>query len=77
MGRQRNNLQSKGKDKSPERMLNEIEKSKLSDPDFKIMVIMILKELSESTRNSWEATKKLQRNTPARKKRLPIRDRKK
>ena len=57
MGRQRNNLQSKGKDKSPERMLNEMEKSKLSDPDFKIMVIMILKELSESTRNSREATR--------------------
>ena len=31
IGRQRNNSQSKGKEKSPERELNEIETSKLSD----------------------------------------------
>ena len=35
MGRQRNNPQSKGKEESSERMINEIEASQLSDSEFK------------------------------------------
>ena len=46
MGRQRNNLQMKGKEESPERMVNEIETSNLSGIDFKVTVIRILMELS-------------------------------
>ena len=37
MGRQRNNPQSKGKEESSERMLNEIDTSQLSDNEFKTM----------------------------------------
>ena len=48
MERQRNNPQSKEKEKSPERVLNEIEASNLSDTEFKVMVIRMLKELSEN-----------------------------
>ena len=46
MERQRNNPQSKGKEESSERELNEIEASKLSNIEFKTMVIRKLKELS-------------------------------
>ena len=38
MGRQRNNPQPKGKDESPNKVLNEIEASNLSDIEFKVMV---------------------------------------
>ena len=48
MGRQRNNPQSKGKEESSQRMLNEIEASHLSDTEFKTMVIRKLNELSEN-----------------------------
>ena len=48
MGRQRNNPQSKGKEESSERVLNEIEASKLSDIEFKTMIIRKLNELSEN-----------------------------
>ena len=48
MRRQRNNPQSKGKEEIPERVLNEIEASKLSDTEFKTMVIKKLNELSEN-----------------------------
>ena len=48
MGRQRINPQSKGKEESLERVLNEIEASQLSDIEFKITVIKKLKELSEN-----------------------------
>ena len=48
MGRQRNRLLSKEKEESPERVLNEIEASKLSDTEFKIMVIRKLNELSDN-----------------------------
>ena len=44
MGTQRNNPQSKGKEESPRRVLNEIEASKLSDTEFKPMVIKKLNE---------------------------------
>ena len=48
MGRQRNIPQLKGKEESQERVLNEIEESKLSDTEFKIMAIRKLNELSEN-----------------------------
>ena len=48
MGRQRKNLQSKGMEDSPLKELNEMEVSKLSDIDFKIMVMKILKELTDN-----------------------------
>ena len=48
MGRQRNNPQSKGKEESSERMLNEIEASQLSDTEFKAMVIRKFTELTEN-----------------------------
>ena len=48
MGKQRNNPQSKRKEESPERVLNEIEASYLSDIEFKVIVIKMLKELSEN-----------------------------
>ena len=51
MGRQRNNPQSKGKEESSERMLNKTEASKLSDIEFKTMVIRKLNELSENYQN--------------------------
>ena len=38
----------KGKEESPERVLNEIEASSSSDIEFKIMVICMLKEFSEN-----------------------------
>ena len=46
MGRQRNNPQSKEKEESSKRMINEIEASKLSGIEFKTMVIRKLNELS-------------------------------
>ena len=48
MGRPRNNTQSKGKEESPQRVLDETEARNLSDMEFKIMVIRMLKELSEN-----------------------------
>ena len=51
MGRQKNNPQSKGKEESSERLLNEIEASQQSDIDFKMMVIRKLNKLSENTKN--------------------------
>ena len=38
----------KGKEEASERMLNEIEASKLSDTAFKIMVLRMLNELCEN-----------------------------
>ena len=48
MGRQRNNLQLKGKEESPERRINKIEASKLSDIEFKVMFMLMIKMLSEN-----------------------------
>ena len=48
MVRQRNMLQMKGQEKSPEKELNEMEASNLSDIEFKVMIIRMLKELSEN-----------------------------
>ena len=47
MGRQRNKPQMKGKEEASERMLNEIQVRKLSDIEFKAMVIRKLNELRE------------------------------
>ena len=44
MGRQRNKPQKKGKEEASERMLTEIEASKLSDIEFKTMIIRKLNE---------------------------------
>ena len=59
MGRQRNNPQSKGKEESSQRMLNEIEASHLSDTEFKTMVIRKLNDLSENYQNYREAMRNL------------------
>ena len=48
MERQRKNLQRKGMEDTPLKELNEMEVSKLSDIEFKIMVVRILKELTDS-----------------------------
>ena len=48
MGRQRKNLQSKGMEDSPQKELNEMKASKLSDIEFKIMVIRMFKELTDN-----------------------------
>ena len=47
MKRQRNMAQTKEQNKSPEKELNEVELSKLSDAEFKTLVIRMLKELIE------------------------------
>ena len=47
MRRQRNMAQMKEQILTPEKKLNEREISNLSDTEFKILVIKILKELSE------------------------------
>ena len=47
MRRQRNMVQMKGQIKTPEKVLNKMEISDLSDAEFKTLVIRMLKELSE------------------------------
>ena len=47
MSRQRNMAQMKEQIKTPEKELNKMEISNLSDGEFKILVISMLKELSE------------------------------
>ena len=46
IGRERNNPQSKGKEESPEGVLNEIKANNVSDVEFKIMIIRMLRKLS-------------------------------
>ena len=48
MGRQKNNLKSKVMEDSPVKELNEMGASKLSDIEFKRMVIRMLKELTDN-----------------------------
>ena len=48
MGRQKRNLQSKGMEDSPLTELNEIEVNKLPDIEFKIMVMKMIKELTDN-----------------------------
>ena len=47
MSRQRNMAQRKEQIKTPEKELNEMEISNLSDTEFKTLVIRMVKELSE------------------------------
>ena len=47
MGRQRNMAQIKEQIKTPEKELNKIEISNLSDVEFKTLVIRMLKKLNE------------------------------
>ena len=47
MGRQRHVAQIKEKIKTPEKELNKMEISNLSDAEFEILVIRMIKELSE------------------------------
>ena len=56
MGRQRNNPQNKGKGEVSETMLNEKEASKLSDNEFKELVIRKLNELTRNYKNYREST---------------------
>ena len=65
MGRQRKNTQLKGKEEFSEKVLNEIEASKLSDIEFKTMVIRMLNELSENYKELQESYKELSATTPA------------
>ena len=48
MGRQKKNMQSKGMEDSPLKELNEMEVSKPSDIEFKLMFIRMLKELTDN-----------------------------
>ena len=48
MGRQKKNMQSKGMEGSPLKEPSEMEVTKLSDIEFKIMVIKMLKELTDN-----------------------------
>ena len=50
---------------SPERLLKKIEATKLTDIEFKVMVIRMLKELREKFKESRETSTNLLRNTPA------------
>ena len=59
MGRQREQSPIERKKESSERVLNEIEASKLSDNEFKTMVIRKLNELSENYQKLQGSYKKL------------------
>ena len=48
MGRQKKNIQLKGMEDSPLQEINEMEKNKLLDIEFKRMVIRMLNELIDS-----------------------------
>ena len=48
MEREKKNMQSKKMEDSPLKELNEMEENKLSDIEFKIMVIKMLKELTDN-----------------------------
>ena len=51
MRRQRNIAQMKEQNKTPEKELNKMEITNISDAEFKMMVIMMLKELIEYGNN--------------------------
>ena len=51
MRRQRNMTQTKEQKKTPEKELNEMEISNLSDAEFKTLVVRMLKELSKDLGN--------------------------
>ena len=48
MGRIKKNIQPKGMEDSPLKELNEMEVTKLSDIEFKLMVIKMFKELTDN-----------------------------
>ena len=62
------NPQLKEKEESPEKVLNEIEASKLSDTEFKIMVIRMLKELSDNCKELYGSYEELTGNHTSMKK---------
>ena len=62
MKRQRNMAQMKEQIKTPEKELNEMEISNLSDAEFKTIVTRMLKELSEDV-NSIKKKKQTQSGT--------------
>ena len=62
MGRQRNKPQLKEKEESPDRILNEIKASQLSDTEFKTMLTRKLNELSENYLKLQESYKELTAN---------------
>ena len=68
MGRQRNNPQSKGKEESPEKELNEIEASNLSELEFKIRVIRMIEDLIENYKELYRSYKELTGNYTSMKK---------
>ena len=70
MGRQRNKSQTKRKEESSERMLNEIEASQLSDTEFKTMVIKKLKKLSDNYQKLQGTYKELTTNYTSMKKEI-------
>ena len=47
MGRQRNRLQMKDQENSPEEDINEMEVSNLSDTEFRVMIIRILNNMKK------------------------------
>ena len=57
MSRQRNMSQMKEHNKTPEKELNEMEITNLSDAEFKTLVIRMLKELTEYGKNIREEMK--------------------
>ena len=62
MSRHRNKTQMKEQIKTPEKELNKMEISNLSDAEFKILVIRMLKELSEDL-NSIKKTQSEMKDT--------------
>ena len=68
MKRQRNNVQLKGKEESPEKVINEIEASNLPGIEFKLMVIRMLKDLSENCKELYGSYKELGGNYSSMKK---------
>ena len=58
MRRQRNMAQMKEQIKTPYEELNKMETSKLLDAEFKILVIRMLKELSENLNNIKKSSQK-------------------
>ena len=64
----KNKTQSKGKEESPERVLNEIQSRKLSDTEFKVVIIRMLKELSENHKEPERSYKEFTKNYTSMKK---------
>ena len=63
MGRQTKNMQSKGMEDSPLKELNETEGPKLSDTEFKIMAITMLKELTDNYKELAENYNSMKKET--------------